>query len=191
MSKSIAVIASILTIIGVLVSVYQLGQSNAAEAANENIKISVENSISNVVSDLPQEKKEMAEELLNPLLELVIATLNQKASDSEKNKIEKVTDKIRGNLSTISLVSYKASQSPFVPPINKVQFLCGDRFLLTYMGQYGAINSLRSQIKVNGSPVPIDPGDIKDFDSDQGRLVVTYLEYRKDMKGPVLKYECE
>jgi hypothetical protein len=35
------------------------------------------------------------------------------------------------------------------------------------------------------------PGDIKEFNKDNQVLTITNLEYKKALKGPLIKYECK
>lgn len=175
------------TFFGAWIGGYQSGQSSASDTTNE-ITVNVENSIQNAVSNLPQEKKDAADDIVAPLLELITAISHKNAKDNKTN-ITALESKVTESLSKISLVSYKADASPFVPPLEMVQFLCEDRITFAYMGVRRSQNS-SIRIKVNGSTSTIYPGDVKIYSSDSARLQLTYLEYKKEMKGPVLKYEC-
>ena len=123
------------------------------------------------------------------MLELLDANLKKEYGAIDKNDLARAADKLQKNISNISLMSYQADTSPFVPPINKVQFLCDENFSIAYSGQH-RFSPLISKLKINSSAVQITPGDIRKFETEDRILEIMYLEFKKKMKGPVLKYEC-
>ncbi|MEM9553682.1 MAG: hypothetical protein AAGC60_05435 [Acidobacteriota bacterium] len=182
--KVITFVASFASILGLLVGGFQVGLW-AADSNAEKVVVEVESRLTHIVSSLPTEKQTEAERVLGPLLTLVSAA---EADDSEA--LEQATNEVTEVLDR-SLLAYKASASPFVPPMNKVQFLCDDRFQLTYVRSYQ-----RSSVFLVGLPDEIPsfrtmtPGAVEIVEFDRERLSLTLLEHREDLGGPLLKYTC-
>ncbi len=167
--------------IAVSFGAYQLGQSGSA-GSNKAIEVSIKN----VISGLPQEKKAITEEVIDPLLKLIMAA-SEKNSKNDK-EIDELTNEVVSKFSNISLVSYKADKSPFVPPKNVTQFLCEDKFVFALTS---SLPGGRTKFKLNGVGKGVYPGDVRTYKAEGAELHIIYLEYRKDLNGPLLKYECE
>jgi hypothetical protein len=118
----------------------------------DSIKINIDNTIDGVISNVTQENRQGIEELLTPLAELIEINLNENSASLGNNELVAAAGKLEKKLSEFSLKSYQADASPFVPPLNKVQFLCGEVFTLAYTGQ-NSRNTLTSTLKVNSNGI--------------------------------------
>ena len=133
MNNFITITAGLATISVIGITSYQLGSVGDAESSEE-IKVNIVNSLDSTISSLPIEKREAFEELLIPLKELVKVASDTRITTERKTRLENAEKGVRKVLNNISLVSYKAKDSPFVPPINKVQLLRDGNFSFTYRG---------------------------------------------------------
>jgi hypothetical protein len=176
------------TIAGIGFASFQIGMAQSAHDV-DSIKINIDNTIDGVISNVAQENRQGIEELLTPLVELIETNLKEDSAPVGNSELVAAADKLEKRLSDFSLKSYQADASPFVPPLNKVQFLCGEEFALTYLGQVN-YDPLTSRLKVNKNSVTISPGDIIEYNEDNQKVTITLLEYKKELKGPLLKYEC-
>jgi hypothetical protein len=189
MNNLFRITVGLATIAGIGFASYQIGMAQTTHDA-DSIKINIDNTIDGVISNVAQENRQGIEELLAPLLELIESNLNENSASVDNNELVAAAGKFEKTLSEFSLKSYQAGASPFVPPLNKVQFLCGEVFTLAYTGQHFR-NTLTSNLKVNSNNISMTPGDIKEFKQDNQVLTITDLEYKKELKGPLLKYECK
>ena len=184
MTINIKTIASLATIAALLIAVFQLGISKSSGA--ETIRINIQNSLENAISSLPENKKSNAKQVINPVLELVAAT---DSNTSKQNvKIDNAAQNIVDALSNLTIVSYLADEPPFVPPKEKVQYVCEQSFTLAYTHKYDDTSKI--VVKINGRSGNISPGDMKTYQQESTRLELTYLEYSKELSGPVLNYRC-
>jgi hypothetical protein len=189
MNSLFKITVGLATIAAIGIGSYQVGMAQSANAI-DSIKINIDNTIDGVISNVAQENRQGVEELLTPLVELIDTNINDDSASIDNKELVAAADKLEKKLSDYSLISYRADASPFVPPLNKVQLLCGERFTLAYTGQDRS-SALVSRLKVNSMRVSLTPGDIKEFKSDNQKLTMTVLEYKKELKGPIIKYECE
>ncbi|MEO1084734.1 MAG: hypothetical protein AAFY88_10880 [Acidobacteriota bacterium] len=178
-------IVSLATVLGIALAGYQVG-SAASQPQDQELIIEIENTISSVISSLPTEKQEEAKELLAPVVNLVVAS-----SAKDQMAITEAKDSVRGILQGKSLVSYQADSSPFVPPLDKVQLLCDDEFLVTLSGLWerGASFRVATPQKSLGTR-SLSPGEVVTIESKKSRLTLTVLEIPEDLKGPILSYSC-
>ena len=183
MTINIKTMASLATIAALLIAVFKLGISQSSGA--ETIRINIQNSLENAISSLPENKKSNAKQVINPVLELVAAT---DTSASQQNaKIDNASQNIVNALSNLTIVSYLAEDPPFVPPMEKVQYVCEQAFTLAYTRKF---DDSTIGVKINGRAANISPGDLKNYKQESARLELTYLEYSKELSGPVLNYRC-
>ncbi|MEW8626075.1 MAG: hypothetical protein AB2551_10005 [Candidatus Thiodiazotropha sp.] len=186
MNRFFNISVGLATIAALGVATFQLGKSQASQSA-ESIKITIDNTINEVIGQVSQENREGVVELLHPLSQLIDSNLRE--GKLEPEVVEKTAVSLQKNLQQLSLQSYRADISPFVPPLNKAQFLCSDAFTLAYMGQ-DSYQQLHAKLKINSNVTYLRPGDINQYKADDKMLEITYLEYKRDLKGPFLKYEC-
>ncbi|MEW7987965.1 MAG: hypothetical protein AB2805_15235 [Candidatus Thiodiazotropha sp.] len=177
------------TIAGIGLASYQVGLAQSANALDA-VKININNTVDGVLSSVANENRKGIEELLTPLVDLIASNINKDSAAIDKMAFVTAAGTLEKKLSDFSTISYQAAASPFVPPMNRVRFLCGEDFALTYTGQAGH-SPLTSRLKINSKHISLSPGDIREFNTNDQRLIVTVLEYTKELKGPVLKYECE
>ncbi|MCU7814083.1 MAG: hypothetical protein KZQ89_01735 [Candidatus Thiodiazotropha sp. (ex Lucinoma kastoroae)] len=121
--------AGIATIATIGFMTYQIFQSQA-ESSVDTLKININNTVDGVISSVTQENREGVEEIVTPLVELIEANLNKDSAAMDKSEFVKTADALEKRITDLSMLSYQADSSPFVPPINKVQFLCGEDFTL-------------------------------------------------------------
>jgi hypothetical protein len=177
------------TIAAIGIGSYQLGMAQSVDAI-DSIKINIDNTVDGVIDNVAEENRQGVEELLTPLMELIETNLNKGSVPVSSNELQAAAGRLERKLSDFSLIPYQAQASPFVPPKDKVQFLCGESFSLAYLGQ-NSRSPLISRLKVNSNTATLSPGDIREFKHDDQRLTMTVLEYKKELNGPILKYECE
>ena len=182
MLKNLSYIAAIIAIgfAGI-----QIGTGMSSDKA-DMVRINIQNSLESVVSNLPGEKKENAQYVINPVIDLVEAS---QYTDTEDNQaLKKASDDVTHALSQLSVLSYYADKSPFVPPLNTVQYLCGEEFALAYSSKFD--QSLKITIKINGRTYYLTPGDLYLIKKNEFNLEITYLEYSKELDGPVINFKC-
>ncbi len=187
MNKFFNISVGLATIATLGVATFELWEPQASQSA-ESIKITIDNTINEVVAQVSQENRNGVVELLHPISQLIDSNLRE--GKLEPEVVEKTAVSLQKNLQQLSLQSYRADISPFVPPLNKAQFLCDDAFTLAYTGQDGH-QQLQAWLKINSKSTSLRPGDIKRYKTDDKMLEITYLEYKRDLKGPFLKYECQ
>ena len=187
MKHFLSVAAGFATIAGLCVATFQLGKSQAAQSV-ESIRINIDNTIDGVIANVARENREGVAGLLQPVAALIDSNLG--ADSVNREEIQGAAEDLQKNITRLSLLSYQAEVSPFVPPMNKAQFLCHEVFTLAYSGQSNQ-DRLEAYLKINSRRESMRPGDIRSIRSDDKTLQLTYLEYRKEMNGPVLKYECK
>ncbi|MCG7900471.1 MAG: hypothetical protein JAY85_18675 [Candidatus Thiodiazotropha weberae] len=73
------------------------------------------------------------------------------------------------DLQKLVLYNYRADTSPFVPPQDKVQFICRQAFTLVYLGQDQA-HQLHAKLKINSNPAYLSPGDINQYKTGEQML---------------------
>jgi hypothetical protein len=144
MNNLFRVTVGLSTIAGMGFVAYQIGMAQSAHAI-DSIKINIDNTIDGVISNVAQDNREGVEELLAPLVELIETNINKDSVSIGNKELVAAAGKFEKKLSDFSLLSYQADTSPFVPPLNKVQLLCGDRFTFAYTGQEG-YSSLASSV---------------------------------------------
>ena len=182
MNKFLSTSAAMAAIAGVGFSAYTIGQANSKEPAKAITLI-----ISDAISGLPKEQRESAENLLSPILR---AAESKGPSNYNKKQISEYTMDLKNNFKEISLVSYQADKSPFSPPKNKVQMLCKNKFTFAYTGKEGK-DPVKTNFKINGRGTGwMSPGDINYHTSEGMNLTITYMEYSKQLNGPIIKYDC-
>jgi hypothetical protein len=189
MNSLFKITVGLATIASIGFASYQVGMAQSVHDV-DTIKVNIDNTIDGVISNVAQENRQGIEDLLTPLVELIETNLNENSVSIGRNELAAAAGKLEKKLSEFSLISYHANASPFVPPLNKVQFLCGESFTLAYIGQL-QYDPLKSNLKINSNSVIMSPGDIQKYTVDNNRLTITLLEYKKELKGPLLKYECE
>lgn len=188
MNNLFRITVGLATIAGIGFASYQIGMAQTAYDV-DSIRINIDNTIDGVISNVAQENRQGIEELLTPLMVLIEGNLNENASSVSNGEIVAAAGKLEKQLSDFSLKSYQAEVSPFVPPLNKVQFLCGESFTLAYLGQ-DRYSPLKSILKINSNRATLTPGDIREYEQNNQLLTMTLLEYKKELNGPLLKYEC-
>jgi hypothetical protein len=186
MNRITTLLASLATISGLCVATFQLGYSQASQSV-ESVRVNIDNTIEGVIQKIPQENREGVAELLDPIAQLIDSKLQKEPIKPER--YQDTAEHLQQNIQQLSLVSYRADTSPFVPPKNKAQFLCGEAFTMAYSGQHNK-NSLTASLKINSNSYLIKPGDIQVFNTEVNFLEITYLEYKKELDGPILKYVC-
>jgi hypothetical protein len=189
MNNLFKITVGLATIAAIGIGSYQVGMAQSANDI-DSIKINIDNTIDGVISNVAQENRQGVEALLTPLVDLIETNINKDSASIGTKELVAAAGTLEKRLSDLSIISYRADASPFVPPLNKVQFLCGERFTLAYTGQ-DRHSTLASRLKVNSVRVTLSPGDIKEFKSENQTLTMTALEYKKELKGPIIKYECE
>ncbi|MCF6257406.1 MAG: hypothetical protein L3J98_17675 [Gammaproteobacteria bacterium] len=183
MSKFISISAAFATVAGIGVSGYMMGQSNASDSTDV-IKII----ITNAISDLPENKQGPATDLLRPILEL--ATAQQNGMLDDDNSFTQYENKLKENLEKITLTSYQAGKSPFIPPKKMTQFLCGDQFRFSYKGLRNRSDVEKIRYTVEGNLYALGIGEPKKFHKDGKTLEIAYLSFSEEQDGPVLQYIC-
>ena len=184
LTNNIKLMTAIATILAFGVGAYQIGSGHSKEA--DIIRVNIQNSLQNAVSSLPEDKKPNAEQVIKPVLELVAASDVDATKQNEK--LEKASEGIVDAFSNLSIVSYIAEEPPFVPPIEKVQYVCNQIFSLAFVKKYPETPKIL--VKINGRTYYISPGDVQIHKDENNRVEVTYLEYSKELNGPVLNYSC-
>ncbi len=181
----LATVASLASVIGIGVAGYQIGQSTSA-SSSDGVVVEVQNSIEAIISSLDQEEQEAAQNLLTPVSNLVVA-----ASRGDEQTLVEARTNLTKTLTDGTLVSYKAERSPFVPPLDKVQLLCDGEFLLTYYLQTRKKSWFRvATPKESRGMWSSKPGELKSYESENSKLTLVILEYRDELKGPILRYSC-
>ncbi len=185
MSKFLSISASLAAVVGMGVSGYMIGQSNASDSTDV-IKVI----ITNAISDLPENKQGPATDLLGPILEL--ATAQQNGTLDNDNGFTQYENKLKENLEKITLMSYQAGKSPFIPPEKMTQFLCGDQFRFSYKGLHNRSRSGVERIRytVEGNNHMPSIGQPMIFYKDGKALEIVYLSFSEEKSGPVLQYTC-
>jgi hypothetical protein len=183
MNRFFYISAAMLTVVGLCTATFVLGKFQAIESTNLNIGTT----INGVIAELPEANREGMAELLHPVSQLI--ALKLKSGTVEQDRIEKTAHSLQKSIQKLSLQSYRSDTSPFVPPLNKAQLICGEAFTLVYMGQ-DQFQHLHTKLKINSNVAYLSPGDINQYKTAEKELVISYLEYKKDLKGPFLKYEC-
>jgi hypothetical protein len=183
MNRFFYISAGLVTVVGLCTATFVLGKFQAIESTNLNI----DNTIYDVIAELPEANREGAAEMLHPVSQLIASKL--KSGTVEPDSIEKTALSLQQGIQKLSLQSYRSDTSPFVPPLNKAQLICGEAFTLVYMGQ-DQHQHLHTKLKINSNIAYLSPGDINQYKTAEKELEISYLEYKKDLKGPFLKYEC-
>ncbi len=183
MSKFLSISAAVATVAGIGISGYMMGQSNASDSTDV-IKII----ITNAISDLPENKQGPATDLLRPILEL--ATAQQNGMLDDDNRFTQYENKLKENLEKITLTSYQARKSPFIPPKKMTQFLCGDQFRFSYKGLYNKNDVERIWYTVEGKMDAVGIGQPKEFHKVGKTLEIVYLSFSEEQDGPILQYTC-
>lgn len=150
----------------------------------DSIGRNIQKNTNEIVQRLPENKKEVAMELSNIALQLIEASATQDNKEIKNNIISR--------LSNITLIPYRASSSPFIPVTNKSQLLCENEFNLIYHGKYTANRNDAIDYMVNNIAANqyIYPGVTRSYHNKTMALDISYLEYDKEKKGPILHYEC-
>ncbi|MEJ2619501.1 MAG: hypothetical protein P8163_04420 [Candidatus Thiodiazotropha sp.] len=183
MNRFFYISAGMLTVVGLCTATFVLGKFQAIEFTSLNI----DNTINGVIAELPEANREGMAELLHPVAQLIASKL--KSGTVDQRNIEKTADSLQKTIQQLSLQSYRSDTSPFVPPLNKAQLICGEAFTLVYLGQ-DQFQHLLTKLKINSNIAYLSPGDINQYKTAEKELEISYLEYKKDLKGPFLKYEC-
>jgi hypothetical protein len=186
MNRFFYISAALATMTGLCLATFVLGKSHSSHSV-ESLKLNINTTINEVVARLPEENQDGVSELLQPFTQLIGSRLEQGRGDSEM--LEKTAYTLQKSIQALSLQAYRADVSPFVPPLNKAQMICGEAFTLVYIGQDES-HYLHAKLKINSNVSFMSPGDINQFMTDDEELEITYLEYKKNLKGPFLKYEC-
>ncbi len=183
MSKFLSISVAFATVAGFGISGYMMGQSDASDSTNV-IKVI----ITNAISDLPENKQGPATDLLGPILELAAA--QQNGTLDKDNNVTQYENKLKANLKKITLMSYQAGKSPFIPPKKMTQFLCSDQFRFSYKGLYRKSNVEQIQYTVEGMIHVLGIGQPRKFHKDGKTLEIVYLSFSEEQDGPVLQYTC-
>ncbi|MCG7985537.1 MAG: hypothetical protein JAY90_22725 [Candidatus Thiodiazotropha lotti] len=186
MNRIIIVSVGVLTITALCVVAFVLGKSHASQAT-ETIKLNIDSTINGVISRLPEEDRDGVADLLTPLAQLIDARLE--TGKLEQEIVESTALNLQKSLQKLALNNYRADTSPFVPPRDKAQFICGEAFTLVYLGQDQA-HQLHAKLKINSNVAYLSPGDINQYKTADKKLEIAYLEYKREWQGPLLKYVC-
>jgi hypothetical protein len=183
MSRFFYLTAGLMSVVGLCMAAFVLGKFQAIESTYLNI----DSTINGVIAKLPESNQLGAAELYHPVSQLIASKL--KSGKVEQQRIEETALNLQKSIQKLSLNSYRPDTSPFVPPLNKAQLICGEAFTLVYLGQ-DQHQYLHSKLKINSNIAYLSPGDINQYKTAEKELEIAYLEYKKDLKGPFLKYEC-
>ena len=159
-----------------------ISSSDSRNNNKNSVVINIQANAKEIISRLPASQRKVASEVSNIAIDMVNASTTKDNSE--------IKDRITNKLAGFSLLDYRASDSPFKPPVRKLQFMCGNIFRFTYNGTMSGGGRTVTFI-VNNESHQLVPGKSRTFESNGTQLELLYLEYSEKEKSPIIHYDCK